>query len=280
MFKFNNCMDIFSFSDTKMSLKEISEKTSYYLWNIATSIFKYDNLPETMPRIMIEKYIMFNGVCAVTDKPDGKLRIFFGALGGIPNEYYLPTEFIISNPYLKYSANLKIDEDCVLFYNDKYLKGCRNLIESYTKQISNNLYTLYKNDIYNRIRFILTAQDTASKNSAELFLKRLNEGDDEVVKDTLYNSFNKIDVSDDTYIIRGIEYHQYLMTNFLNTFGIKSNYNMKRERLQKEEIDLMSGIEHVFIDDLYKSRLECVDRINSKYNTEIGVVYENDSITD
>ena len=280
MFKFNNCMDIFSFSDTKMSLKEISEKTSYYLWNIATSIFKYDNLPETMPRIMIEKYIMFNGVCAVTDKPDGKLRIFFGALGGIPNEYYLPTEFIISNPYLKYSANLKIDEDCVLFYNDKYLKGCRNLIESYTKQISNNLYTLYKNDIYNRIRFILTAQDTASKNSAELFLKRLNEGDDEVVKDTLYNSFNKIDVSDDAYIIRGIEYHQYLMTNFLNTFGIKSNYNMKRERLQKEEIDLMSGIEHVFVDDLYKSRLECVERINSKYNTEIEVIYENDSITD
>ena len=43
-------------------------------------------------------------------KDGEKLFVFYGGLGGMPNEYYQPTQAIVTNPYLKFFDVLKLDD--------------------------------------------------------------------------------------------------------------------------------------------------------------------------
>ena len=66
--------------------------------------------------------LILDGQICITDF-QGKLYACIGDRGGEPNEYYIPTRFIIANPILG-SKSVKIDEDGVVIYNseiDKFM---------------------------------------------------------------------------------------------------------------------------------------------------------------
>lgn len=75
--------------------------------NKTLSMFQYENLPETIPSVELEKLIQINGFAIIT-RVDGKLYAFSGGLGGEPDEYYRPTKATISNPALNFSGDLTI----------------------------------------------------------------------------------------------------------------------------------------------------------------------------
>ena len=56
------------------------------MYNITTQIFKYNNLPETIPSRDLELITQSHGFSVFT-KVNNEFYIFFGGLGGVPNEY-------------------------------------------------------------------------------------------------------------------------------------------------------------------------------------------------
>ena len=84
-----------------------------YMLDRTQEMFTYSGLPDTIPARMLELYLQVNGFVCVTEV-EGKLYAFFGGLGGLPDEYYRPTECIVNNPALKFNATLKINKDCVI----------------------------------------------------------------------------------------------------------------------------------------------------------------------
>ena len=69
--------------------------------NRVQSMFEYKGLPDTIPQKMIEIYIMTNGHSVIIEH-EGKLYVCFGNWGGEPNEYYIPTKYVVANPYASY----------------------------------------------------------------------------------------------------------------------------------------------------------------------------------
>jgi hypothetical protein len=75
--------------------------TTYFnlLTNKVASMFIWQNLPETIDQRYLELSLLLGGkVCWFED--NGKLYCLSGSIGGEPNVYYEPTEFIIANPVL------------------------------------------------------------------------------------------------------------------------------------------------------------------------------------
>ena len=78
--------------------------------NRSQSMFKWSNLPQTIPQRVLELYLQINGHCCFY-KHNGEIFVYTGGLGGAPDVYYMPTLYTIANPAQNLSENLKIGID-------------------------------------------------------------------------------------------------------------------------------------------------------------------------
>mgnify|MGYP003296259741 CR=1 FL=1 len=166
--------------------------------------------------------------------------------------------------------------------NDTYAQGILPLLKKYCSLMVENDITMNIADIMSRASLILSAADDNTKNSAELFLKRIIEGKLGVIGETPFLvanqdkslSINNIANCSNT-LTDLIEYHQYLKASFYNELGLQSNYNMKREAINSNESQLNEDMLHPFIDDMLRERQEGLDKVNKMFGTDITVRFNS-----
>ena len=259
----------------------MSSYIRYFLARLQ-SMFKYDGLPETIPAKWLEHYLLTNGNALIARADDGNLYAFTGGLGGDPNVYYIPNNYIVANPYLNLTKTFSIDSgvnkgDAVLLYNDTYSQGLLPMLNRYCSQLVENDITLSIADILARATINISAADDKTKNSAELWLKRLREGKLSVIAEKAFIEGLNIrefkDVADS--LIPLIEYHQYIKASLYNELGLNSNYNMKRESINSNESQLNDDMLHPLIDNMLRERKEGIDRVNALFGLNIKVDFSS-----
>ena len=245
-----------------------------YMLNRTQSMFKWDGLPETIPQRMIELYLQINGNVGFAEY-DGKLYVFRGGLGGEPDEYYMPTIFTVSNPALRFDANLRIGVDVEVVSNDSLYLGLMPLFNRYASMMSENLVSLKVAMINSRITDLISATDDRTKKSAEKFLQDIEDGKLGVISSneflegiraTPYGSEGHYNT-----ITSLIELHQYYRASWYNDIGLNANYNMKRESISRGESQLNNDALLPLVDDMLNCRKNGVERVNKLFGTNITV---------
>ena len=237
------------------------------------SMFEYKNLPDTIPAKWLEHYLLCNGNALIIKKDD-KLYAAVGGHGGQPNEYYVPTKYVVANPYL-IDKTFTIDDDSVLIYNDTYAQGLLPMLQRYCGQLVENDITLNIADIMARATINISAADDRTKDSALLWLKRLREGNLGVLSDNAFiEGLNIREFKEVASTLTPlIEYHQYIKASLFNELGLNSNYNMKRESINSNESQLNDDMLHPLIDDMLRERKEGIKRVNDMFGTNIEVSF-------
>ena len=239
------------------------------------SRFEYKGLPDTMPQRTLELYLQVNGHVAII-RHEGDLYSFFGNWGGVPDEYYIPTKYIIANPYLNLFDEYTVNEDCIVMGNDSLYVGLMPLMSKYANMLSENDVSLYVADINSRVLSIVSATDDRTRASAEEFFRLVMNGDVSAIVSS--NEF--LDgLKSQPYMVHGgtglltslIEYHQYLRAGWFNELGLNANYNMKRESIMSSEAALNDDMLYPLIDDMLRMRKNACDDINSMFGTDISV---------
>ena len=235
-------------------------------------MFHYKNLPDSVPKHVLEKMLCENGYCIFT-KHNDRFVIFDGGLGGELNEYYEYTQCIVANPYLKLNKTYTIDKDCVLIRNDSRCKGLLPILSKYAvlcgdSEISINMLTNVL-----RTQFIISAGDNKTKENADLFIKKMIDGDFTCIGENTFLDGVKVHNVQGTanYIQQFIELNQYLKASAYNEIGLDANFNMKRERLTVNEVELNTSILIPLADDMLEQRKIAIDKINEKYGLNISV---------
>lgn len=254
----------------------------YYLARLQ-SMFKYDGLPDTVPAKWLEHYLLANGSCVfILDGED--LIATTGGMGGLPDRYYIPTQYIVSNPYVKEETRrtYTIGEDCVLARNDTYSQGVIPLLSRYISQMVENEVTMNVADILARAMLTISATDTQTKESVEKWLSDLRKGRLSAIGElpsmvgNQDRSLNVTPFREVAGILTDlIEYHQYLKAGLFNELGLNSNYNMKREAINSNESQLNDDMLHPFIDDMLKMRKEFCEQVNDMFGTNITVEFDS-----
>ena len=259
-----------------------------YFLDRLQSMFKWSGLPDTIPQKWLESYLLVDGKCAVINTDKG-LFATNGGQGADPNEYYIPTKFIVSNPYLPEGSsagrNYIIDgdgKDAVLVRNDIYTVGLMPLLLKYCTQMVENDITMSIADIWARASVAMSAADDQTRESAELWLKRLRKGELGVIGEAPFLAGNQNESLRTNPIgtVAGtltdlIEYHQYLKAGLYNDIGLNSNYNMKREAIMSNETKLNDDALHPLIDTMLACRKEAADEINKLFGTNISVEFNS-----
>lgn len=259
-----------------------------YFLDRLQSMFKWEGLPDTIPQKWLESYLLVDGQCAVINTDRG-LFATNGGMGADPNEYYIPTKYIVTNPYLPEKAsagrNYTISgesQDAVLVRNDTYTVGLMPMILKYCTQMVENDITMGIADIWARATIAISAVDDQTKESAEQWLKNLQKGKLGVIGEAPFLAANQNENLRVNNIgtVAGtltdlIEYHQYLKAGLFNELGLNSNYNMKREAIMSNETKLNDDALHPLIDTMLACRKEAAEEINRLFGTNISVEFNS-----
>ena len=254
-----------------------------YMMNKSIKMFKYTGLPETIPVRELELILQ---ICrfAIFTKVEDKLFVFYGGLGGMPNEYYQPTQAIVANPYLKFSSVLNLDDyikdngNAVLGWNDSMHIGLFSLNSRYASLLAETDLTLKYELINMRFNNILTADSDTTKESIKQMYKDVSDGTGfGIIVTTKFmeeSNVDKIELRSQSHQMQLkdiIETKQYLMGSWLNELGLNANYNMKREAINESEADLNEDSLLPMIDDMLEQRKLLCENLNKKFGTNISV---------
>lgn len=256
--------------------KFLIESYIRYMLGQTVEMFEYTGLPETIPQKELEILHQVNRF-AVWKKVEDKLYVFHAGLGGILNEYYHSTRAIINNPYLKYNADLEIDKDCVVTWNDKMRFGLLPMFQKYSELIAECDISMRFVTINARIPYLINADDDNTKTSVEKVLKDVWDGDKiGVILNKRLLDKNGVFTSEfgarDNHNIKDlIELRQYLKSSWYMELGIQSNYNMKRESLNSSETTMDESILLPLIDDMLNERKIGIEKVNTMFGTSITV---------
>ena len=259
--------------DYKAKKRNVNQLNDYMLAK-TLSMFEYENLPETIPARELEKLLQRGGYAFISKAPDGGLYAFTGGLGGEPDVYGNATQIVIANTALKYNATLDIKKDGVLFYNDDMAAGLLAFYEKQNTLLAENEINMVVWGYNSRTQKLISAPDDKSKESAELYIKKIVDGELTVIGENALFDGVKVQPANNSSgnsISQMIEYHQYIKSCLFNEVGLPSNFNMKKERLISSEIDQAEDSLFPLVYNMMENRIAAVTRINEMFGTDIKV---------
>ena len=261
------------------------------------SMFEYKGLPDTIPTMIFEELCQENGYVGIIEK-DGKYFAVRGGVGGIRNYNYLPTKFIVSNPYLMTTseayeiyygedANVKtpLKDDlttvgkCVIIPNDNYYMGLIPLCKYYATQLVENVISKRMVTIMSRAMYVFAAADEDVKEDFKDFINDITNGEfSSILAEGQYGSdiqklITTLPLADDGHkaLTDLIEDQQYIKASWYNDLGLQANYNMKRESINSNESQLNKDAVLPFVDTMLRLRKEGLERCNKLFGTNWSV---------
>lgn len=274
--KYNFLLDKVRCYDYKDKDTNITNYVGYTL-NRSLIMFKYHGLPDTIPQEELEQLLQTGGYAAFC-KVDSDIYALSGGLGGEQDAYKNPTQIVISNPALNFNETLEIGEDCVLMKNDTLCMGLLPLYYRYSTIMVENDITMILATVNKRVQQLLAAADNDSFESAESFVKKLFDGELSVIADSkLFDGIKNIanNAANAVKMQELIEFEQYLKASLFNEIGLNANYNMKRERLTKGEVEANTDNLYPLVDNMLSCRREALEKINEMFGLNIEVEFNS-----
>lgn len=278
--------------DKYLDIRDKVAGVEYYVDTMLTktiTMFKYKNLPDTLPEREMELLLQQDGKCIVTEW-DGDIIALYGQYAPPLDAYYRSGYFIVANPWANINHTFKlINQDiilrnepagehkpAILLRNDPLERGLLPIMHRYGALLTETDLTMYLADVNFRSIYNIVANTDREFESAKLYLQQIEEGKQGVMlEEDLSNGIktNPFSNSSQGYITQIIELEQYLRGTFLNEIGLNANYNMKRERLSANETELNEDSLRPLIDVMLEERQKACDEINAQFGTDISVEF-------
>lgn len=259
----------------------------YFKWLLGKlhELFVWKNLPDTIDEDFLNNQLFLCGRVCFTDKLKNTLMCYYGNPGGEPDAYYHSTLFTVANPIMG-SSNIRIEDDKegVMMYNSREDKdyqflppssGLFGLVHQTATLLADNIVSINTAQINSRVQAAIIAGDQNLRNSAEVWVKELYAGKPwTVIDESLISSIKTSPIANTATpqaIQSLIELHQYIIADFYNSIGIKTNPVNKKERLITDEINSVDNYLAVSLEQMLKARKDGVDRVNKRFGTNISV---------
>lgn len=264
---------IYNYMDKR---KNVADMVTY-MFNRSNIMFKYHNLPDSIPETELEKLLQTNGF-AIVGKINGDLYAINGGLGGETDVYNRPTIATISVPYFNFNDTWDIDKDCVVIKNDSNAIGLIPMFVKYCTLMNENEITMLLATVNKRIQNLISANDDNTVESAKQFLKDVFDGKTGVIAESkLFDSLkvNNSSTNSQVSLTDLFEFEQYLKASMFNEIGLSANFNMKRERLTSAEVETNTDNLYPLVDDMLNNRKIALEKINTMFDTEIEVEFNS-----
>lgn len=263
----------FDYKDKQTNVKN----NIIYMLNRSNAMFKYHNLPDTIPENELENLLQVNGY-AVICKIKNNLYAVNAGLGGENDVYGNPTKAIVSVPYLNFNGEFDIDKDCVLIKNDNNAIGLIPMYAKYCSLMNESEISLLLALVNRRVQSFITAKDDNTKKSAEAFIEKVFKGELGIIADNAL--FNALTVQNNTLNNSNAITEIYnlmvgLKKDLFNEIGLAAYDTEKKERISNAELELNTDNLYPLVDDMRENRVKGIEKINNIFDTDIEVEFNS-----
>ena len=263
----------------------------YFRWllNKVMQIVTIKGLPETVNQEYLKANLILDGDICVTDFDD-KLYACIGALGGEPDEYYIPTVYTIANPILgskmvyrkDWNGNkqngvviFNSDVDSLGFRCGSYTRGLYDLISQTATLLADNIVSINCAQINSRVQVFFTADGEGQATAGEAVLRKMYAGRPyQILRSDIVDQLTIQPVataSTSTNIMQLVELNNYIIAQFFQNIGVKSNDIRKKERLITAEVEEQNDTVQLTLTEMLTSWTKGFNEVNEFYGTEIEV---------
>lgn len=263
----------------------------YFRWllNKVMQIVIIKGLPETVNQEYLKANLILDGDICITDFDDN-LYACIGALGGEPDEYYIPTVYTIANPILgskmvyrkDWNGNKKngviifnSDVDSLGFRCGRYTRGLYDLISQTATLLADNIVSINCAQINSRVQVFFTADGEGQAISGESILRQMYAGRPyQILRSDLVDELKIQPIatsSTSTNIMQLVELNNYIIAQFFQNIGVKSNDIRKKERLITAEVEEQNDTVQLTLTEMLTSWTKGFNEVNDFYGTEIEV---------
>ena len=255
--------------------KNVNDYITYMLAR-TTTMFKYHNLPETIPTNILEGMLQTYGYCNII-KEGGELYCLVGSPTGERDVYDEPLQYLITNRHLKLNGKVyEVGKDTVVIDNDNMRIGLLPLLSRYCTQLAESDVTMILASINKRMQTLICAGDNTTLQSARTYIKKIEEGELGIIADNKMFDSLKTNTTPTTTNMKDLyEFHQYIKGSMYNELGLNSNYNMKREFITSSEIEMNSDGLYPLVDSMLSCRRIALNKINEMFGTNIEVEFNS-----
>ena len=190
----------------------------------------------------------------------------------------LPTIYTVANPVLG-SKTVTDGVDGIIIYNspiDAYIPGgLYDLISQTATLLADNIVSINCTQINTRVQAMVTADSRAQREGAEIALKKLYAGNPYQVLEA--DLIEKINVNPINTAAAGqniselIDLHNYIVSNYFQSIGIRSNNIRKKSHVLQDEIDVQNDYLQISILEILANWQAGFDKVNALYGTDIRV---------
>ena len=255
----------------------------YWFWkllNICLDIFKYDNLPESLPAREIESNLILTGHCLIFPYKSELITAVTSIYDF--DKYYNPTRATYANVVIGSKSNIKID-DYAIIYNSSLKDNVLNIksdsslltfIQRYACMLSDVESTISTYACNMRLTSVPVATDEQTRGSLKKFFNLLRLGKREIVVDKpIIESFRNVDITtnktNDT-LTDILLARDKILEMFYRDIGVKFRNN-KRGNMTESEVESDTQVLLISLDDMLKCRKLGIERVNEIYGTNISV---------
>ena len=244
--------------------------------NKTQQMFKYTNLPTTLPQNKLERILQHRGSAFIT-LHEGHLFAFEHSYGGKRDVYGDPIEAIVNNEALKIQGTkYQIGVEGILMSNVEDRSPLTYKVAQYAALQTESMVSLRLALINMRTPYLLEATDESAYESAKMFLEQLEDGYLGIIETDPLDGSSALQAH--PYATGGkgtitelIEVTQYLKSNFYSDLGINLNENMKSQYVNEGEMNFNDDATKPLVDNMLACRQRAVDELNALFGLEITV---------
>lgn len=235
-------------------------------------MFKYENLPSTIPEKQLEKMLIENGKIFFMKK-ENEFYVFDCEYTENQNVYNEYDKVTISNVALNFSGVFEHKKDGIIIHNDSKDLGLIPIIAKYGVQLVENDITLTMTNILSRIQYFISSADNRTKTQAEIFINKLLKGDFAVISDNAFLESLKVHNTniDNKLLSSFIELDRYLKGSLFNELGISANFELKKERMINAELTINDDMLIPLSENMLDCRKQAIEEINKMFDLNIKV---------
>lgn len=247
-----------------------------YLYEKLIRIFKYDGLPDTIPRDALENYILTFGYAGITKTTLENQEI----LVAVPCTKYGVGLYPFYEPLAQYctpliqGTDLAVGVDIVVVKNNSYQISCDNIVKRYARQLADFDATVNILTSNARVPVLpsFDNEESAESYKAVMIANRLGQVDTVLDKSFIQKgTFTPYaDNSTVAKIEDVVKARNEILRTFLSEIGI-TTANDKRERMVVDEVNVNSQMLLFNVADMLECRQKAVKEVNALYGTNITV---------
>ena len=260
---------------------DFSKLVQYYIGNMynrCLMMFKWNDLPDDMTSFDMEKFTLLKGATFfIYDKEKQRYFVLDGAEYDNITWNYEPSKSLIVNPALpKLKNKYELGVDCVMIRNDYLRTGLYPILEKNAMDVANTDISIRYAQFNTRFKLLFTSDDDNTALSLNKLIDDIWNGvkPTAIVTNDLYKKsidsvrFNTNQQRD---ILDLIELKQYQIALWYIELCINANYNMKRESLNENEINMNDDALLPLIDQMLECRKMACDEINELFGLNVSV---------